>query len=86
MPGQNTELATRGSESCFSVGCEDRCEVLKETAGSLRYPDTRRTPSYLLHPALNSELWKYALNTEFGAAVGMLRKKCNRHSKAETIL
>ena len=29
--------------------------------------------------------YNYALNTEFVAVVDMLRKKLNRHSKAETI-
>ena len=41
-----TKLATKGSESCFSVGCVDRLGSSTETAGSLRKLETQCTPSY----------------------------------------
>ena len=39
--------ATRGSESCFSVGCVDWCWVFHGDSNSLRNPGTRCTPSYI---------------------------------------
>ena len=39
----------------------------------------------LWHPTLSSEFLNYTLNLELAAAVGMLRKKYNYNSKAETI-
>ena len=57
---RGSESATRGSGSSFLVGCWDQWGKLffTETTGSLRNPNTRRTPSYPASENMNTRTRK----------------------------
>ena len=56
---RGSESATRGSESCFAVEC---VESFTETVGSLRNPETRRTPSYTYRRYISTCVWLNWIN------------------------